>query len=240
MVVGLLFSFIIGWLAGGFGNWLADQLPHFPQHRLHFDREQYLRSLTLRTVAPSATLPTEAWPWRNVLLTAGMAVAFAVGWWRFGDDTGQLVVAWLYTLWLLVVMVIDFEHRRVLNVMLPPAIVAALLAPLLTLLNLANLPTFSSMLLGGLAGFLSFLLIYVVGRGRMMGAGDVKLAGVIGLMIGYPMVWAALASGIFLGGLVAIFLIVRCRAATKSYMAYGPYLALGALLVLWFYWPGGI
>jgi leader peptidase (prepilin peptidase)/N-methyltransferase len=140
----------------------------------------------------------------------------------------------------LVVLVIDFEHRRVLNMMLPPAIVVAVLAPLLTLLKLADLPTFSSMLLGGLAGFLSFLFIFVVGRGRMMGAGDVKLAGVIGLMIGYPMVWAALASGIFLGGLVAIFLLVRCRAAAKSYMAYGPYLAMGALLVLWFYWPGGM
>jgi leader peptidase (prepilin peptidase)/N-methyltransferase len=56
-------------------------------------------------------------------------------------------------------------------------------------------------------------------------------------MIGYPMVWVALAAGILLGGFAAIFLIVSRRAAAKSYMAYGPYLAIGALLVLWFRWP---
>ena len=47
-------------------------------------------------------------------------------------------------------------------------------------------------LLGGLAGFGLFLLLAILGRGAL-GAGDVKLAGVIGLMTGYPTVWTALA-----------------------------------------------
>ena len=238
MVVGLLLSFLIGWLIGGIANWLADQLPYFSQRPLHFDWDHYLRSLRFARAEASAVEGSEdARPLRNALLTIGMALAFAVGWWRFGNDIGQLIVAWFYTAWLLLVLVIDFEHHRVLNIMLPPAILVALVAPLLTWLGWANLPTYSSALLGGLAGFGSFLIIYLIGRGRMMGAGDLKLAGVIGLMIGYPMVWVALMAGIFLGGIAAIFLMVRCRAAAKSYMAYGPYLALGALLVLWFYWP---
>jgi prepilin signal peptidase PulO-like enzyme (type II secretory pathway) len=179
----------------------------------------------------------DARPWRRTLLAAGMAASFIVGWLRFGDDVGQLLVAWFYTAWLLLVLVIDFEHRRVLNIMLPPAIVVTLLAPLFSLLGWANLPSYGSALLGGAAGFVAFLVIFVIGRGRMMGAGDVKLSGVIGLMTGYPAVWAALASGIFLGGIAAIFILIRQRGGAKSYMAYGPYLALGALLVLWFYWP---
>jgi leader peptidase (prepilin peptidase) / N-methyltransferase len=71
----------------------------------------------------------------------------------------------------------------------------------------------------------------------MMGAGDVKLAGVIGLMVGYPLVFFALVWGIVLGGVAAIFLLLRRRGSAKSYMAYGPYLALGALFVLWLLWP---
>jgi prepilin signal peptidase PulO-like enzyme (type II secretory pathway) len=175
--------------------------------------------------------------WRWTLLPVGMALAFAVGWLRFGDDLGRLVVGWFYTAWLLVVLVIDLEHRRVLNLMLPAAVLVALLASLLTALDLANLPALTSTLLGGGAGFVAFLVVFLVGRGRMMGAGDVKLAGVIGLMTGYPLVWIALAMGIMMGGLGAIFLMLRCRAAAKSYMAYGPYLALGALIALWVYWP---
>jgi leader peptidase (prepilin peptidase)/N-methyltransferase len=235
MAAGLLLSFLIGWLIGVIANWLADQLPHLPERPLHFDRRQYLPSLWLSP--PQGATALETRHWRRVLLTTGMALAFAIGWWRFGADWGQLFVAWFYTAWLLLVVVIDFEYRRVLNMMLPPALVVALLAALLAWLQVANLPSFTSILLGGLAGFGVFLLVFVIGRGRMMGAGDVKLAGVIGLMTGYPLVWIALGAGIVIGGIAAILLIVGRRAGAKSYMAYGPYLALGALLVLWLYWP---
>ncbi|MCC6455769.1 MAG: prepilin peptidase [Caldilineaceae bacterium] len=238
MVSGLLLSFVIGWVIGGLSNWLADQLPHLPQRSLHFDRAQFVNSLSLPWLWDKRFAAAQvAHPWRRSLLTMGMAAAFTVGWLRFGDDWGRLLVGWFYTAWLLVVLVIDLEHRRVLNLMLPPAVLVALIASLLATLNLADLPAFTSMLLGGGAGFVAFLVVFILGRGRMMGAGDVKLAGVIGLMVGYPLVWIALALGIVLGGLAAIFLIVRCRAAAKSYMAYGPYLALGALMVLWAYWP---
>src|SRR5215204_2950735 len=120
MVVGLLLSFLIGWLIGGIGNWFADQLPYLPQSPLHFDWDHYLRSLRFgRAETPASEGVGGARPFRNALLTVGMALAFAVGWWRFGSDVGQLIVAWFYTAWLLVVLVIDFEHRRVLNIMLP-------------------------------------------------------------------------------------------------------------------------
>jgi prepilin signal peptidase PulO-like enzyme (type II secretory pathway) len=229
-------------LMGGVSNWLADQLPYLPQRPLHFDRAHFVRFLApfgraAPEYTPANTEGGTTHPWRYPLLTVGMAAAFAVGWWRFGADWGQLLVAWFYTVWLLVVLVIDLEHRRVLNLMLPAAVAVTLLVPLLTLVGAAALPTYGSVLLGGVAGFLAFFAVFLIGRGRMMGAGDVKLAGVIGLMTGYPLVWGALAAGIILGGLAAIFLIVGRRAEAKSYMAYGPYLALGALLTLWLYWP---
>jgi leader peptidase (prepilin peptidase)/N-methyltransferase len=235
MAAGLLLSLLIGWLIGVIANWLADQLPHLPERPLHFDRRQYLPTLWLSL--PQGVTAPETRYWRRVLLTTSMALAFAIGWWCFGADWGQVGVAWFYTAWLLLVVVIDFEYRRVLNRRLPPAIVVALVAALLAWMRVATLPSFTSILLGGLAGFGVFLVVFVIGRGRMMGAGDVKLAGVIGLMTGYPLVWIALGAGIVLGGIAAIFLIVGRRAGAKSYMAYGPYLALGALLILWLYWP---
>lgn len=239
MVIGLLLSIVIGWLVGGLSNWLADQLPHLPQRPLHFDRHQFLHSLSLPWLwrGRANGLPSEVHPWRRTLLAIGMAGAFVVGWLRFGDDLGQLIVGWFYTAWLLLVLVIDLEHRRVLNLMLHAAVVVSLLASLFATVGVADLPSFTSALIGGGAGFIAFVVVFIIGRGRMMGAGDVKLAGIIGLMTGYPTVWYALALGIVLGGLAAIFLILGRRAAAKSYMAYGPYLALGALFVLWMYWP---
>jgi len=84
---------------------------------------------------------------------------------------------------------------------------------------------------GGAAGFGLFFLIAIIGRGKM-GAGDVKLAGVIGLMLGFPAAITALVIGIFLGGAAAVVLLVTRRAGRKTYIAYAPYLALGALVML--------
>ena len=74
-------------------------------------------------------------------------------------------------------------------------------------------------------------LIALIGRGKL-GAGDVKLAGVIGLMLGFPAAITALVIGIFLGGAAAIILLLTRRAGRKSSFAYAPYLALGALVML--------
>ena len=95
----------------------------------------------------------------------------------------------------------------------------------------ARRPTPDQALLGGALGFGIFLLLALIGRGAM-GLGDVKLAGVIGLMTGYPLVVAALALGIVLGGVAAIALLVTRRAGRKGTMAYAPYLALGTIVVL--------
>jgi leader peptidase (prepilin peptidase) / N-methyltransferase len=65
-----------------------------------------------------------------------------------------------------------------------------------------------------------------------MGAGDIKLAGVIGLLTGYPLVIPALLLGVGLGGAAALTLLITRRAGRKSSMAYAPYLAVGAIIVL--------
>jgi prepilin signal peptidase PulO-like enzyme (type II secretory pathway) len=88
----------------------------------------------------------------------------------------------------------------------------------------------SSRALGGGAGFGLFFLLGVLGRGAL-GFGDVKLAGVIGLMTGFPSVLVALATGVLLG-VVALALLVTGRATRKSKIAYAPYLAAGAMIVL--------
>jgi leader peptidase (prepilin peptidase) / N-methyltransferase len=148
------------------------------------------------------------------------------GSWFLTPGPWSLITTCLYAAFLLAVLVIDLEHRRVLNVMVAPAAVVALL-----LSFLPGGPTPVQALIGGALGFGVFFLLALIGRGAM-GLGDVKLAGVIGLMTGYPLVVAALALGIVLGGIAAIALLVTRRAGRKGTMAYAPYLALGTIIVL--------
>ncbi len=165
-------------------------------------------------------------PLARPLLELAMIAAFVLIAWRFSADPARMVLYWLYAWFLLTVLVIDLEHRLVLNVMTLPAAVMALAASFLP-----GAPTPVEALLGGAVAFVVFFLIALIGRGAM-GMGDVKLAGVIGLMVGYPLVVPALLAGIILGGLAAALLLITKRATRKTAIAYAPYLCAGALAIL--------
>ena len=75
------------------------------------------------------------------------------------------------------------------------------------------------------------LLLAFIGSG--LGLGDVKLGALIGLWLGWhgaPILVACLCTGIILGGLAAILMLLTRRAGRKSSIAYGPYLIAGALM----------
>ena len=81
--------------------------------------------------------------------------------------------------------------------------------------------------------FGSFLVLALIGSG--MGYGDVKLAGLLGPLLGWvawPLALYGLAAGIVIGGLVGAALLVTRRAARTTEFAYGPSLIAGALLTL--------
>jgi leader peptidase (prepilin peptidase)/N-methyltransferase len=72
------------------------------------------------------------------------------------------------------------------------------------------------------------MLIYPAG----MGMGDVKLAALIGAALGRSVV-AAIAVTLFAGGAFAVLVLVReGLGARKKAIPFGPFLALGGLVVL--------
>ena len=64
--------------------------------------------------------------------------------------------------------------------------------------------------------------------------GDVKLAGLIGLVMGFPLVFVALLIGIFIGGLVAVALLLLRMKRRKDVIPYGAFLGIGPIAaMLW-------
>ena len=81
--------------------------------------------------------------------------------------------------------------------------------------------------------YFGLALIYPAG----MGFGDVKLAGVLGLYLGW-LGWAELVSGAFLGflygGVIGLALMALRRAGRKSKIPFGPFMLAGAYTaILW-------
>ena len=122
--------------------------------------------------------------------------------------------------WLLLVAVYDFQQRRVPNWLVLTGAVLALAALALGRGPLGH--DWTSALLGAAAGFGFLLLFYASG---LMGAGDVKFAGALGLWVG---LWALLPVwiiGSVLAGLHAVLWLVLQRwpmSPRLSLMLFGP------------------
>jgi len=87
-------------------------------------------------------------------------------------------------------------------------------------------------LLGGLAGFVFFLVLYLIRPGAL-GFGDVKLAAFIGMATRIRGAPVALFAGTVAGGLYGVILLLARRAKLKEAVPYGPALALGGIAGLW-------
>lgn len=92
---------------------------------------------------------------------------------------------------------------------------------------------FSALFGGSLLLMISFLGKKAFKK-EAMGMGDVKLMAMIGAFLGLKKICLTLFFGSILGSIVGIVLILRARAGLKSQIPFGPYLAAGALLTLFF------
>jgi leader peptidase (prepilin peptidase)/N-methyltransferase len=176
-------------------------------------------------------------PLRSPIVEFATAAIFAFLAWHYGLSL-ELAFAVVYASIFIVIFAIDLEQELILNIVVFPAMILAFafsffwggfeefwpkIGPGFVL----------SALLGGAVGFVLMLLPYLITRGRGMGYGDVKLAALIGLMSGFPLVLVALLVGIIAGGLVAVFLLVsRAVKSRKAAIPYGPFLAVGAMVAL--------
>lgn len=124
---------------------------------------------------------------------------------------------------LAVVAVWDVATRRIPNALILPASLAAVGTRAVWVPS-ALLET----VVAGAVAFAVFLVLAVIFRGGL-GMGDVKLAGLLGLLLGRAAT-SALLVGCVAGGVAAILLVVTGGAGRKSTFAYGPYLALGGAI----------
>ncbi len=218
---------LCGWLAGGL---LSAVLDYFEGERASVvDVRSWCEALKRGHRQPALH--------RTLLIEATCAALFGYLWSIVGPSL-RLMVLSVYMWVLLLVLIVDLRQRLVYNVVLAPAAMIALVASLVT-----PPPGLTNALLGGLTGF-ALLAMVALAYPQSLGQGDVKLAGVIGLMAGFPNVLIALILGILAGGFVAGLLLAMGVVNRRSYIPYAPFLAVGAIVTLihgagilnWYLW----
>ncbi|HEX5407866.1 MAG TPA: prepilin peptidase [Pseudonocardiaceae bacterium] len=167
------------------------------------------------------------------LVTGLLFLAIAA--WATGSHLIGALLAFLYFASIGIALgLIDLDTHRLPNTIVLPSY--PVLAILLTLAAgwqqdwwaLARAGIGAAALLGF---YCSLVVIYPAG----MGWGDVKLAGLVGAMLGY-LSWSALLvgsfGGFFLGALVGITVIAAGRGNRGSALPFGPFMMAGALVAI--------
>jgi leader peptidase (prepilin peptidase)/N-methyltransferase len=164
-------------------------------------------------------------------VVTGAVLALLLG--RFGGQPGTMAFAYFGALGV-TLSAIDISVQRVPDrLVLPayPVLIAMLGASALAQHDLVAL---GRALLGGLvlaAGYLGLALA----RPGHMGGGDVKLAGLAGLALGWfgwPTLIAGAVLGFFLSAVVGLGLTAARRMTLHSSISFAPFLVGGALLAM--------
>ncbi len=165
-----------------------------------------------------------AWRYPLVELTTALLMALTVV--VVGADED----AWLglaFVLLLVPVTVIDIDFRIIPNKL---TIAGAVAAPII--LALTRPDALPEHLIAAVAAG-GFLLVAAIAYPAGMGMGDVKLAFVMGLFLGRE-VGVALLAGLLAGSIVGVAIMARkgVSAGRKTYVPFGPFLALGGIVGL--------
>jgi leader peptidase (prepilin peptidase)/N-methyltransferase len=120
-------------------------------------------------------------------------------------------------------------HRLPDRIVLPAGAIGAALL-LLACLCGADWSSFARAAIGSAALFAGYFLLRLISPAGM-GGGDVKLAAVVGLFLGWAG-WGALVVGVFaaflLGGLFGLALMLTRRAGRRTAIPFGPFMLVGA------------
>ena len=163
------------------------------------------------------------------LLTAAVFVALAL---RLNEQPAAVPAFW----WLggvgVALALIDLDTKKLPDVLtLPSYAVGAAGLALAALAGPGHTPLIRALL--GCAALYAFYFALAFAYPAGMGFGDVKLAGVLGLYLGW-LGWASVIVGAFagflLGGVVSIGLVLGGRAGRKSAIPFGPFMLAGTLI----------
>lgn len=244
---------VLGLLVGGLLNVLADDLPcRAPVRAPHYpDDTPRPPSAWLGLTAfltgqrrPPQDPAGPALSWRHPLVEVILALSFAGLVLGFRDEPN--LPFWLvYVAILLLITVIDIEHRLILFAVILPSCVFALVVA-----AVAPEPdrSFLDYVLGGVFGGALFLGLFLGGMAFSafaqtdevaFGFGDVMLAVLGGLMLGWrAFIFAALIT-VFAGAVGAVVYLIGRALMRRRHrwfvpLPYGPYVVLGILVMLLF------
>jgi leader peptidase (prepilin peptidase) / N-methyltransferase len=155
------------------------------------------------------------------------ALVFLAAYFLFGPSP-LLVARLVFACAMIVLFVVDLQHRILPNVITIPGIIAGFV------FSLFLPPGWLGSLIGIVAGGGVLLLMaemyYRFRKEEGLGMGDVKMLAMIGAFLGWKLMLVTLVLGSFLGSFIGIGMIALKRGDMKYALPFGTFLAIGAIV----------
>ena len=159
------------------------------------------------------------------LLSAALITRFGLGY--------NYLALFAFTSALVVITFIDLKHQLIPDVISIPGIILGFLASLF-ILPITWVESLIGILVGGGCFYLIAIFFEKIKKREGMGGGDIKLLAMIGAWLGWPglpfIILISSLTGLLLGG----GSLLLSRRGFQSRIPFGPFLALGALIYLFF------
>ncbi|MBE6062358.1 MAG: prepilin peptidase [Clostridium butyricum] len=162
---------------------------------------------------------------RYPILELFNAILYLLIYYKFGIDILTLKYCMLVSL-LIVISIIDYNTQNVYSITILVGVVISSLFILIQYI-LYDQSSFN-FILGGIIGALIIGLVVFATKG--MGEGDIEIAGICGLFIGYKIIFLSLFIAIIVGGIFAIGILLLKVKEAKDKIAFGPFIAIGTII----------
>lgn len=146
------------------------------------------------------------------------------------------LLVFIISAFLIVIFIYDLKHYIIPDKIVFPAIGLALIYDLY--LGFTKSPLilkdFVNPLISALGAAAFFAAIVLLSRGRWMGVGDIKLAFLMGLILGWPNIAVALFLAFMTGAIIGVGLMVFGKKTMRSEVPFGPFLVFGTFTALFY------
>lgn len=232
-MLNIIIIFILGTAVGSFLNVLIDRLPKGEKitGRSHCDYcKRKLRWYDLIPVASFFILKRKCRYCKKKLSLQYPVIEMLTGAIFLLIFNFQTISLLAIICCLIVIFFSDLKYHLISDYILLALFVFSFFYHLTTNFNLSQL--ISIYFLSGIIVALPIFLIYFFSRERAMGLGDVYLTAIISFLLGWQMGFLALYIAFVTGAIVGLILIVLHRKKIKSRIAFGPFVVIGTIIML--------
>lgn len=170
--------------------------------------------------------------WRTPMAVVIGAIAFAGVGDRFGGDVASVVLFGAYITALVLLLATDLDQRLLPDIVTLPAIPIVLAVDALGFNPLVAPGDIPFAIIAAIAIPLLLALLAIPFGAGAIGMGDLKLLVSVGLLVGVLRLVSGVVWGAVIAGLVILALLVARRITLKTYVPFGPFLIIGALLAI--------